>query len=691
MRKFVGAVVLACSLQVVAQVREPELPRANLATENFGADAPWFARNIPFLEIDDATLERIYYYRWKLYRSHLREIGTEGTMVTEFLPEVPWGRRPFTDLNDSSAFHLMEGRWLRDPSVVDDLIDHLYAGGGNDRHFSEWIAAATEASTNVTADTSPALRNLDGMKRVFGAWDDHLDKTRNLYWIEPLRDATEYTISSIDASGAGFSDGPSKDQNHNGFTGGWAYRPSINSYQYANAKSIARLAQLAGEADTAAEYERSAEKIRNATVEQLWDARFQHFIDRYQRSTPSVTAGEFIRGRELVGYTPWMFDLPPVDPNTAFNVAWNHALNGKELGGLFGLRTVEPTYPRYMTQYRYDKPTGLPECQWNGPSWPFQTSEALMAMANLLEDYPGSDVTKDDYLRLLRQYAQQHVDTKGKLDLQEDYSPDTGKPIVGLPRSHHYNHSTFVDLVINGLIGIRPRADEVLEIAPLLPSDGERPIRYFALQRVMYHGHEVGVYFDADGSRYKRGRGLSVFVDGRRAAGPVAMGRIQIPLTKVAPGKASRRVDLAVNVGVKEGPMPTASSSESERQLAEGIDGRMWFFPEIANGWSPAKNDANATSWYAVDLRSARSVGSVELDFFGDGKEFDAPKSYLLQYQTADGWVDVPEQSLNPKVPLANGVNVVSFPAVTVQKVRVVMVNPTSGRVRMVEMKAFAP
>src|ERR1700743_762780 len=121
----------------------PSLPKQQLAGEYFGADAPWFIDNIPFLEIDDPEIQQIYYYRWKLYRSHIREIGPQGTVVTEFLDNVPWGLQPYTDLNDSSSFHLLEGRWMRNPAGINSLIDHLYSGGGNDRHFSESVAAAT--------------------------------------------------------------------------------------------------------------------------------------------------------------------------------------------------------------------------------------------------------------------------------------------------------------------------------------------------------------------------------------------------------------------------------------------------------------------------------------------------------------------------------------------------------------------
>jgi hypothetical protein len=46
-------------------VAEPRLDREVLASRSFGADAPWFLRNIPFLEIDDPEIQEIYFYRWK--------------------------------------------------------------------------------------------------------------------------------------------------------------------------------------------------------------------------------------------------------------------------------------------------------------------------------------------------------------------------------------------------------------------------------------------------------------------------------------------------------------------------------------------------------------------------------------------------------------------------------------------------
>ncbi len=77
-------------------------------------------------------------------------------------------------------------------------------------------------------------------------------------------------------------------------------------------------------------------------------------------------------------------------------------------------------------------------------------------------------------------------------------------------RGKDYNHSTFCDLVINGLVGIRPSLENQVEIFPLVP----RNIPYFCLDNVLYHGRILTVFWDADGSRYGRGKGFHVWVDG---------------------------------------------------------------------------------------------------------------------------------------------------------------------------------
>jgi hypothetical protein len=96
-------------------------------------------------------------------------------------------------------------------------------------------------------------------------------------------------------------------------------------------------------------------------------------------------------------------------------------------------------------------------------------------------------------------------------------------------RGKDYNHSTFCDLVISGLVGLRARADDVLEVSPLLP-EGEWD--WFCLDHVPYHGRVVTVIWDRDGKRYGRGAGLQVLVDGERAGGAERLETVRVMMPR---------------------------------------------------------------------------------------------------------------------------------------------------------------
>ena len=672
-RLFLSYGMIAALLAVPAAhaAAKPPLDEHKIAKARFGNDAPWFENNIPFFESADPLLDRIYYYRWQITRAHQRDLGARGFISTEFLDDVGWQLQPWASLNDATGFHILEGRWLRNRRYAGDYIDYMFEGG-NDRHFAEAIADAAYQRFLVDGDLAAVAWHLPAMKRIYAEWDDRYDPAKRLYWIEPLLDATEYTISSIDASGG-------KD----GFRGGDAFRPSINSYMFANASAISRLAALSGDEATAETFAAKAEALRAETVKSLWSGNLRHFIDRYQVDNQFVKYWEPIRGRELVGYLPWTHRLAPDEP--VYAEAWKHVLSSDELAGPAGLRTNEPSYQYYMRQYRYDGKTHGRECQWNGPVWPFQTTQVLTGMANLLNDYHQSVVTRSDYLRLLRQYAALHLQN-GKPDLEEDYDPATGKPIVGLARSHHYFHSGFDDLIISGLAGIRPREDDTLTVNPLAPSDPSDPgyLRYFALTSVPYHGHLIGVVFDSDGTRYRLGAGLFVLVDGRVAASAPKLTMLNVPLTHREPAKVDRPVDLAMNVLPTGFPHGNASANADIYALHQALDGRVWFFPEIANGWS-SEGATGSKQWFSVDFGKEQTLSSAELAFYADGKTFAAPAAYRIQIWRSGRWVDVGPGGR----PIANGVAKTAWKAVKSRQLRVLFSLLPGKAMRLVELKVF--
>ena len=464
--------------------------------------------------------------------------------------------------------------------------------------------------------------------------------------------------------------------------------PTINSFMFANAMAISKLAALAGDTNTAEAFAANAAAIRIGQTN-LWNDDMQHFVDRYKANNQFVHYWDFIRGRELAGYVPWAFELPDHDPK--YNASWKHLLSPDEFAGPYGLRTVEPSYQYYMRQYRYAVVDGkkLPECQWNGPSWPFDTTLALDGMANLLNDYTQDVVHAEDYVRLLKQYTREHY-LNGQPDLQEDYNPDTGNVIVGLPRSNHYNHSDYDDLVISGLVGLRPRADNVLEVNPLIPTDpnSTNSIDYFCLENVPYHGQLVTIVYDREGRHYKKGAGLSVYVNGRQVLAPSALGRKTIAISEPTIATTSHPIDLAVNFVKEDFPAPSASINNSTNELYQAVDGRVWFFPNVRNYWSN-EGSTNSEDWFSLDFGAEKQFRSAQLYFYADETKFKAPTKYTVQYWNGEKWADVSDSHTTPKKPLANGENTVTFRPVNTSKLRILFTNPRQAAIALVEVKAF--
>ncbi|KAI9923886.1 hypothetical protein AWENTII_008258 [Aspergillus wentii] len=657
------------------------LDASSLTKAHFGNDSAWYLNRIPIFESSSKEITDVYYYRWSLFRAHQRDLGENGFISTEFLNDVSWQLDPFGLLIDATNFHLREGRWCRDRRFKEDYANFIFGPDNTATHqFSESMADGVWQGYLVDGVADDASAHLDAMQDVFKGWNTSLsfggyDTSKGLYWIQPVTDATEYTIASIDASGGS-----------DGFDGGYAFRPSINSYQYANALAIANLASLKGDESLADNYHNQAAAIKDTVQSSLWNSTFEHFIDRYHVDNENVNYWDFIRGRELVGYVPWTHDLP--DDNATFAQSWKHLLDSEKLAGEHGMRTNEPSYEYYMHQYRYEGTQ--PECQWNGPIWPFQTTQVLTGLANLLDHYPNSAsagiVSNADYTTLLQQYAQLHYNPKrgGVLDIEEDYYPDSGSPIVGLARSPHYFHSGYVDLVLSGLVGIRPRADDVLDVNPLADPN---TISYFRAENILYHGHDIAVQWDATGNQYSTA-GLTVEVDGKTVATASELKRLTVNITRQAPPSIDRPTALSIQLqSASEWPQGSVSVSDADTESVHAaIDGRVWFFPEIANGWDTPAGDGSEI-WYQVDFGAATTTSSAEIAFFANSTlGYDVPDSYRVQANTGS-WADVSNGNFTD--PVANGITTPSWDTTTSNQIRLLFTPKEGQKVRLVEFKVF--
>ena len=161
-------------------------------------------------------------------------------------------------------------------------------------------------------------------------------------------------------------------------------------------------------------------------------------------------------------------------------------------------------------------------------------TQTLLSLA-AYENLPGSSVMGPaDYYKLFSRYVlAQHQKLKSGhvIDwIDEDLDADTDEWIAKsmllaknkqVGRGNYYNHSGFADPLITGLIGLRPRADERIEVHPLLPAG---QWSYFAVDALPYHGHLLTLFWDEDGKRYGKGRGMTLMVDGKKVASRKTLG-----------------------------------------------------------------------------------------------------------------------------------------------------------------------
>lgn len=457
-------------------------------------------KNIPFFDCPDKQLEETYYFRWWTYRKHIRNTP-EGYIITEFLPDVGWAGQ-YNSISCPAAHHFMEGRWLRNPKYLKDYARFWFNGKSSPRSYSFWAADAISNFCKVHPDNSLLKELFPALEKNYGLWETERLDTNGIFWQYDNRDGMEVSIS-----------GSYADPNGHG------YRATINSYMYADAIALEKLAKKMGNKEKEVFYKKKSDHIKGIINNRLWDSDAEFF-----KVIPAGRDMSFADVREEHGYTPWYFNIPPED----YSVAWKYLMSSNHFFAPYGITTAEQCHPLFMVSYEEH------ECRWDGPTWPFSTSVTLTAMANLLNNYKQKYVSKEDYWILLSQYACSHrrVLEDGTMLpwIDENINPFTGDWVSrtrlenyngvqwpadkgGEERGKDYNHSTFNDLIISGLIGIRPSESDELVINPLVPHNSWE---YFCLDHLFYKEKMITICYDRTGRRYNAGKGFSIYVNGKR-------------------------------------------------------------------------------------------------------------------------------------------------------------------------------
>ena len=679
--RTLSALVL-CVATLNAGASEPLLSQqALLDRETFwdNKDWDWYKANIPFFECPDSDIQTTYYYRWELLTKHLTYGSpNSGYSFTEFIDRPFWSGT-YGAISCPAGHQLYEARWLRDPRIARDYTRYWFrTPGAQPRNYSTWLADAAWAVRRVHPNDAFVIDLLPDFKQNYEGWEKrHFVAEVGLFWQTGHDDGMEFNINSR--------------QTKDILRGAPGYRPTLNAYLWADARAIARIADLAGDKATAKAYRTKAAGLKENLQKKLWDAKRQFFFPMYQHDeeangfkvralTLTHQTGRYAGsrfGRESIGYVPWQFSMP--DGGKGYEVAWKKLTDEDGFAAAFGPTTVERKDPMFLLKKTC--------CWWSGQSWPYATSQTLKAMANLLQDYEQNAATKADYLKLLRTFAKTHR-KKGKPYLAEACHPDTGsfEGHDSYNHSEHYFHSSFNDLVITGLVGLHPRDDDLLELKPLAPAEWA----YFALSNVPYRGRLLDIVWDRDGTRYRRGAGLRVFADGKEIAVSEKLTTlsVKLPAVKPMPRANATPVNYAANNDGSYFPRVLASYSSPGTSPAKLVDGNYWYHRDPPNRWTCA-GSPHASDTVVVEFGTRRKIDTVKLYFLDDEKDIVAPARFDLEHWDGKAWRAIPSPARTPEKPTGHRANVVRFPALETEKVRVILHHAEAGKCGMTEFEIW--
>ena len=641
-------------------------------------DWDWFAQRIPVFDSPDTAIDATYYYRWELVTKHLTYGSPQtGYTFTEFIDRPFWSGA-FGAISCPLGHQFAELRWLNDPVIVRQFARYWFeTPGAQPRSYSNWYATAMWRLYEVTRDSALLHHVLPYMKQQHAGWmAEHWDDGQQMFRWDGLHDGMARNINSRQTDD--FDEGAE------------GYRPTLNSYLYGDERAIAQASALFSDSATARDFDARAEALRARVLDALWDEHRTFFLHRFAHDekdgvralTRTYESGKYAgnaHGRELIGYVPWQFDLPP--GGKGYERAWRFLMDTAYFLAPYGPTTVERHDPQFFISPRC--------CWWSGNSWPYATTQTLDAMANLLNDYHQDVVAAADWMRLFGIYTRTQRKA-GRPYIAEAANPDNGSwaghdtPY----HSEHYFHSAYVDLVITGVAGLRPRADDSIVVNPLAPASW----RYFALDDLAYHGHRLTILWDRDGTRYHRGAGLTILADGRVLARAPQLGRLAayLPPGGVPPEQPGALVNLAVNNGHRAFPWTEVSYANPSDPPTYLVDGNYWYHVAPPNRWTTI-GSPNARDTITMDLGSPRRLERVVLYLLDDGAAgpVRAPSRFTVELWRDGRWTPVPSPRRDPARPAGHRANTVTFAAVTASRVRVVLVPNDAAPVGLSELEVW--
>lgn len=247
-----------------------------------------------------------------------------------------------------------------------------------------------------------------------------------------------------------------------------------STYAYKNFCAAASLAKLLNDTTDEKTYITMSEKTRSKILSVMWDAADSFFYD----------------------VKPIVYKLAKVKATTGFYVFWARIAEQKNVAmvnNVFDPKTFWTKYPLPSLPLDYKKYDALQKTgwtYWNYATWPRTTchvADGVLWAAKTLD----SSLRKNAAI-LFDRYTRMHFpnDDIQRPNIAERYDPHTGSAFM---ENLDYNHSSWIDLLLQHVAGITPNESDSLIIDPV-----DMGWKSFSLNNIRYRNHDIDIEFIRD-------------------------------------------------------------------------------------------------------------------------------------------------------------------------------------------------
>ncbi len=437
----------------------------------------WWVENIPSMWVPDQYIQKMIAYRWWIARINTVDAGTYNYPFPTAMEGV-FGYN--NAIVNAVPWQIDETRYLRSPLVG----------------YGTWFDAAVVAAGGIYKDNPAGVWGVMPQHYISKAgWETYKVHGGSTAFLEAMADV-----------GAGDVKGTQETYDENGdFIYGIQYdawdndtaslsvsgdqqRIDTASLAWANATAVSEMYKAAGNEEQAAVYQQIADEIKEVNLENSWDPDSRQFLMK-------TADGAFIPFRDINNYYGFMVGMIPQD------AGYDEALR------VWGDEEEFPLWPMYVSNSK-DYETIQSDDRYTDRTRNFSpgnTAITLKMFASAIKNYDADNITGEAFMEVLKQhtmtcYVNRNLNYP---DTNEFWNGNEDSPY----RSwiHHNFHSQYNTLIIENVMGITPRDDQVIELYPI-----DAGFEAFKVSNIRYHGRDIGVELNEDG--------YSLYVDGELVA-----------------------------------------------------------------------------------------------------------------------------------------------------------------------------